>query len=93
MIVGGDENGEDEQIEEEGEAEMDEEDGEEEMDEEVGSSEDDEGMLSLQKLNPEIPTHYMERQKWTRLIVILEKANLQTYKTPRGIELLNCDDH
>lgn len=25
--------------------------------------------------------------------MILEEANLQTYKTARGIELLNCDDH
>ena len=28
-----------------------------------------------------------------RVIVILEQANLETIKTKRGIELINCDDH
>ena len=28
-----------------------------------------------------------------RLIIVLEKANLETVKTSRGLELLNCDDH
>ena len=82
-------------IDEEGEEEIEElgEDGEEEQDEDDVGSSDDEGQIGLQQVNPQIPTHYMERQKWTRLIVILEKANLETCKTARGIELLNCDDH
>ncbi len=27
------------------------------------------------------------------MIVVLEAANLETVKTKRGIELINCDDH
>ncbi len=35
----------------------------------------------------------MEKDGWARLIIILEQANLETAKTKRGIEIINCDDH
>jgi rRNA small subunit pseudouridine methyltransferase Nep1 len=49
------------------------------------------GLISEQ---PSLPKNFEDRQKWKRLIVILEAANLQTTKTKRGtMELINCDDH
>lgn len=43
---------------------------------------------------PKMPKNFEDKQKWKRLIVILEQATLQTTKTRRGtIELINCDDH
>ena len=62
-----------------------------ESDEKGSSSEEEE--ISLQKVNPQIPKTFLERESWARLIVILEQANLETCKTGRGIELINCDDH
>ena len=44
-------------------------------------------------MNPQIPKTFLERDSWARLIIILEAANLDTTKTGRGIELINCDDH
>jgi rRNA small subunit pseudouridine methyltransferase Nep1 len=35
----------------------------------------------------------LEKDGWARLIIILEQANLETAKTKRGIEIINCDDH
>ena len=43
---------------------------------------------------PKLPRNFEEREKWKRLIIILEQANLQLTKTKRGnMELINCDDH
>jgi len=50
-------------------------------------------MKSLQKLHPKLPRNFEEKSNYSRIIVILEAANLETIKTKRGIELLNCDDH
>lgn len=63
-----------------------------ESSEDFGSSSEEE-QISLQKLHPTIPKTYMEKNDWARLIIILEAANLETTKTGRGIELINCDDH
>ena len=60
--------------------------------EEEGSS-DEELPDSLQLINPEIPKSYLGKDSWARLIIILEQANLETTKSKRGIELINCDDH
>ncbi len=57
-----------------------------------GSSEEEE-QKSLQKLHPTLPKTFEEKSNHSRVIVILEAANLETIKTKRGIELLNCDDH
>lgn len=57
-----------------------------------GSSEEEE-VKSLQKIHPKIPRTFEEKSTHSRVIVILEAANLETIKTKRGIELLNCDDH
>ena len=64
----------------------------EESSEDQGSSSEEEE-FSLQKINPIIPKLYLEKDQWPRLIVILEQANLETTKTRRGVELINCDDH
>jgi rRNA small subunit pseudouridine methyltransferase Nep1 len=48
---------------------------------------------SLQRVEPRLPKTFDEKQSWPRVIVILEYANLETAKTKRGIELINCDDH
>jgi rRNA small subunit pseudouridine methyltransferase Nep1 len=43
---------------------------------------------------PKLPKNFEDRQKWKRLIVILEQATLQLTKTKKGnMELINCDDH
>jgi rRNA small subunit pseudouridine methyltransferase Nep1 len=42
---------------------------------------------------PKIPSTKSEKQKGRRLIVILERACLETVKTRKGFELLNADDH
>jgi rRNA small subunit pseudouridine methyltransferase Nep1 len=47
----------------------------------------------LQKLHPKLPKNFEEKSNYSRVIVILDAANLETIKTKRGIELLNCDDH
>jgi rRNA small subunit pseudouridine methyltransferase Nep1 len=69
----------------------DENDSSSSSDEQGSSSEEEE--MSLQTLNPQIPKTFLERESWARLIIILEQANLETCKTGRGIELINCDDH
>ncbi|XP_064459694.1 ribosomal RNA small subunit methyltransferase NEP1-like [Ornithodoros turicata] len=38
-----------------------------------------------------VPAHIKSQEK--RLIIILEKANLETVKVGKNFELLNCDDH
>ena len=47
----------------------------------------------MQQLHPKLPKTFEEKSNYSRVIVILEAANLETIKTKRGIELLNCDDH
>lgn len=47
----------------------------------------------MQKLHPKLPKTFEEKSNYSRVIVILDAANLETIKTKRGIELLNCDDH
>ena len=43
---------------------------------------------------PTVPKSFEDKQKWQRLIVILEKATLHLTKTKRGtMELINWDDH
>jgi rRNA small subunit pseudouridine methyltransferase Nep1 len=39
------------------------------------------------------PHHKKELASGKKLIVILENASLETVKTKKGYELLNCDDH
>ncbi|CAN7985391.1 unnamed protein product, partial [Ixodes pacificus] len=48
---------------------------------------DDEGEIA--KFN--VPAHIKSQEK--RLIVVLEKANLESIKVGKAFELLNCDDH
>ncbi|KAL5466726.1 hypothetical protein EMCRGX_G030874 [Ephydatia muelleri] len=48
---------------------------------------DDEGKAS------KIPKTLAEKDSTKRLIVILEKASLETVKVGKKFELLNCDDH
>ena len=62
-----------------------------ESEEEEGSSSEED--MGYQALHPEIPKTYLEKDSWVRLIVILEQANLETTRTKRTIELINCDDH
>ena len=40
-----------------------------------------------------VPRTVRERDNGKRVIVILEQATLETVKTSKGFELLNCDDH
>ena len=40
-----------------------------------------------------VPRTKLERDTGKRVIVILEQATLETVKTSKGFELLNCDDH
>lgn len=47
----------------------------------------------MQLIHPSIPKTFEEKLSNSRVIVILEAANLETTKTKRGIELINCDDH
>ena len=43
---------------------------------------------------PKLPRTKTEMHKGRRVIVILERACLETVKTKKGLyELLNCDDH
>ena len=43
---------------------------------------------------PLIPESFEEKQKWQRLIVILEQATLHLTKTKSGtMEVINWDDH
>jgi hypothetical protein len=42
---------------------------------------------------PKLPTGLAEKHTARRLIVVLEQASLETVKTKKGYELLNCDDH
>ena len=48
---------------------------------------------TLQTLHPSVPRTMAEKTNQSRVIVVLEAANLETIKTKRGIQLLNCDDH
>ena len=57
-----------------------------------GSSEEHEPE-SLQVLHPKLPRSFEEQSNHSRVIVVLEAANLETLKTKRGVELINCDDH
>jgi hypothetical protein len=60
--------------------------------EDNGSSEEEEA-TTLQKVVPVVPRTHAEKQNMPRVYVILEQANLQTVKTKKGVELLNCDEH
>ena len=42
---------------------------------------------------PKLPKTIKEKDDQRRVIVILEKASLETVKTSKGFHLLNCDDH
>ena len=44
-------------------------------------------------MHPHLPKSFEEKTFHSRVIVVLEAANLETVKTKRGVELLNCDDH
>ena len=52
-----------------------------------------EAETTLQTLHPSVPRSFEEKTNQSRVIVVLEAANLETIKTKRGIQLLNCDDH
>jgi len=51
--------------------------------------------MSAQEDEPphKVPRVLMEKDRSKRLIVILEHASLETVKTGKHFELLNCDDH
>ena len=70
-----------------------EEDQEDALDYSSNEEEQLEKSKSLQRVEPRLPKTFEEKQTWPRVIVILEYANLETAKTKRGIELINCDDH
>ena len=40
-----------------------------------------------------LPKNVLERNAARRVVVVLQQANLETVKTKKGYELLNCDDH
>lgn len=42
---------------------------------------------------PKTPKTPLEKESAQRLIVVLEKACLETVKAGNSYELLNCDDH
>jgi rRNA small subunit pseudouridine methyltransferase Nep1 len=42
---------------------------------------------------PKLPKSAEEKHTGRRVIVVLEKAALETVKTKRGFELLNADEH
>lgn len=42
---------------------------------------------------PKLPSGLAEKHTARRLIIVLEQASLETVKTKKGYELLNCDDH
>lgn len=42
---------------------------------------------------PRIPRTLIERSEGRRVIIVLHNASLETVKTKRGYQLLNCDDH
>ena len=42
---------------------------------------------------PKVPRTPLEKETATRVVVVLEKACLETVKAGKGYELLNCDDH
>ncbi|XP_045593266.1 ribosomal RNA small subunit methyltransferase NEP1 isoform X2 [Procambarus clarkii] len=56
---------------------------------EEGEEVEEEGEESSQR--QQTPAHVRNQDK--RLIVILERANLESVKNGKGYELLNCDDH
>ena len=40
-----------------------------------------------------LPRSALERAGARRVVVVLQQASLETVKTKKGYELLNCDDH
>ena len=42
---------------------------------------------------PKLPRTAEEKAHGKRVIVVLEKASLETVKTKKGFELLNADEH
>lgn len=42
---------------------------------------------------PTLPRNAVEKENYKRLIVIIEGALLETVKTGKAFQLLNCDDH
>jgi rRNA small subunit pseudouridine methyltransferase Nep1 len=42
---------------------------------------------------PKLPKTLAEKHTARRLVVVLEQASLETVKTKKGFELLNCDEH
>lgn len=40
-----------------------------------------------------LPRNALERASARRVVVLLQQASLETVKTKKGYELLNCDDH
>ncbi|CDW76216.1 c2f protein [Stylonychia lemnae] len=59
----------------------------------VSSDDEQKESYSLQRVEPKLPKTFHEKQNMPRLILVLEQANIETTKTKRGIELINCDDH
>lgn len=53
-------------------------------------AENDEAKMGIA---PKLPKTSSEKENTNRLIVVLEKACLETVKVGKGYELLNCDDH
>ena len=42
---------------------------------------------------PKVPRTPLEKETAQRVIVVLERASLETVKAGKSYELLNCDDH
>jgi rRNA small subunit pseudouridine methyltransferase Nep1 len=42
---------------------------------------------------PKVPRTPLEKEKAQRVVVVLERACLETVKAGKSYELLNCDDH
>ena len=60
---------------------------EERVESEESESEEEEHIAKVPRTNTE------RDNAGKRVIVILEQATLETVKTSKGFELLNCDDH
>lgn len=50
-------------------------------------------MAEFQPRPPKLPKTAVERDTQKRIIIVIERANLETAKVGKEYQLLNCDDH
>lgn len=50
-------------------------------------------MAEFQPRPPKLPKTAMERDTQKRVIIVIERACLETAKVGKEYQLLNCDDH